>query len=276
MQVEVRWSAKCVDKPPNAKCAKLSPKRFSTPQSDKEMTEIYKGKQSANTQKSTAWEVKPFRGWISKRNSEDQVSENFLDQNFAVEYDGRSKTKRWKLSASYTCNIGIKSQHATGGGFSTIPAFPGSLFVSMTLLLVLKSLLWTLNSVELGADLDEQELQEQYDELLAYYLSSNLCCVSWIHIWFAWAMAVNYIYHSNVNEDVDSGEVLTLLSRNLMIKKTVCCFLPGYFYCTVMFPVDWVTLNSTSWVILISFRKWSSVLVLTCSSVTLKRPLSRL
>ena len=107
MQVEVRWSAKCVDKPPNAKCAKLSPKRFSTPQSDKEMTEIYKGKQSANTQKSTAWEVKPFRGWISKRNSEDQVSENFLDQNFAVEYDGRSKTKRWKLSASYTCNIGI-------------------------------------------------------------------------------------------------------------------------------------------------------------------------
>jgi len=45
LQVEVRWSAKCVDKPPNAKHAKLSLTRFSTPQSDEEMTEIYKGKQ---------------------------------------------------------------------------------------------------------------------------------------------------------------------------------------------------------------------------------------
>ena len=82
MQVEVRWSAKCVDKPPNAKRAKLSLTRFSTPQSDEEMTEIYKDKQSANTQKSTAWEVKPFREWISKCNSEDQVSKNFLDRKF--------------------------------------------------------------------------------------------------------------------------------------------------------------------------------------------------
>ena len=76
----------------NRKCAKLSPMCFSTPQSDEEMTEIYKGKQSANTQKSTAWEVIAFREWISERNSEDQVPENFLDQNFVVEYDGHLKT----------------------------------------------------------------------------------------------------------------------------------------------------------------------------------------
>ena len=94
MQVEVRWSTKCVDKPPNAKRAKLSPTRFSTPRSDEEMTKIYKGKRSANTQKSTAWEVKAFREWISERDSEDQAPENFLDQNFALEYDRRSKTNR--------------------------------------------------------------------------------------------------------------------------------------------------------------------------------------
>ena len=93
LQVEVRWSAKWVDKPPNAKRAKLSPTRFSAPQSDEEMMEIYKGKRSANTQKSTALEVKVFREWISECDSEDQVPENSLDQNFAVEYNGCSKTK---------------------------------------------------------------------------------------------------------------------------------------------------------------------------------------
>ena len=69
---------KCVDKLPNAKLAKLSLTRFSTPLSDEEMTEIYKGNRSANTQRSTAWEVKTFREWISERNSEDQVPETSL------------------------------------------------------------------------------------------------------------------------------------------------------------------------------------------------------
>ena len=76
----------CVDKPPNAKRAKLSLTRFSTPQSDEEMMEIYKGKRSVNMQRSTAWAVKAFREWISECNSkyaEDQVPEDFLDQNFA-------------------------------------------------------------------------------------------------------------------------------------------------------------------------------------------------
>ena len=75
-----------VDKPPNAKHAKLSLTRFSTPRSDEEMMEISKGKRSANTQRSTTWAVKAFREWISERNSkypEDQVPEDFLDQNFA-------------------------------------------------------------------------------------------------------------------------------------------------------------------------------------------------
>ena len=54
----------CVDKPPNAKCAKLSLTRFSTPRSDEEMMEI-----SVNMQRSTAWAVKAFREWISERNS---------------------------------------------------------------------------------------------------------------------------------------------------------------------------------------------------------------
>ena len=115
LQVEVRWSTKCVDKPPNAKRAKLSLTRFSTPRSDKEMTEIYKGKQSANTQKSTAWEVKPFREWISECNSEDQVS---LNQNFAERsthhtnpwvyrfvVDTRRQNGELELSASYTLAI---------------------------------------------------------------------------------------------------------------------------------------------------------------------------
>ena len=59
----------CVDKPPNGKCAKLSLTRFSTPWSDEEMMEIYKGKQSVNAQRSTAWAVKAFREWISECNS---------------------------------------------------------------------------------------------------------------------------------------------------------------------------------------------------------------
>ena len=42
LQVEVQWSVKCVDKPPNAKLAKLSLTCFSTPRSDEEMTEIYR------------------------------------------------------------------------------------------------------------------------------------------------------------------------------------------------------------------------------------------
>ena len=66
----------CVDKPPNAKRAKLSLTRFSTPQSDEEMMEIYKGKRSVNMQRSTAWAVKVFREWTNERNSkypEDQV-----------------------------------------------------------------------------------------------------------------------------------------------------------------------------------------------------------
>ena len=85
LQIEVRWSAKSVDKPPNGKRAKLSLTRFSTPRSDEEMMEIYKGKRSANTQRSTAWAVKVFRECISECNSkypEDQVPEDFLDQNF--------------------------------------------------------------------------------------------------------------------------------------------------------------------------------------------------
>ena len=57
------------DKPPNAKRAKLSLARFSTRRTDHEMTEISKGKRSANTQRSTAWAVKMFREWISKWNS---------------------------------------------------------------------------------------------------------------------------------------------------------------------------------------------------------------
>ena len=69
---------KCVDKLPNAMLAKLSLTRFSTPRSDEEMTEIYKSKRSANTQRSTEWEVKTFREWISERNSEDQVPETSL------------------------------------------------------------------------------------------------------------------------------------------------------------------------------------------------------
>ena len=65
---------------------KLSLTRFSTFLSYEEMMELYKGKRSANTQRSTTWEVKAFREWISERNSkypQDQVPENFLEQNFA-------------------------------------------------------------------------------------------------------------------------------------------------------------------------------------------------
>ena len=95
---------------------------------------LMKGKWSANTQKGTAWRVKAFREWISERDSESQVPENFLDQNFAVEYDRCSKTKRWKLSTSCMCNIGISLNMQLEE-----PAFPGSLFGRMTLLLLLKT-----------------------------------------------------------------------------------------------------------------------------------------
>ena len=56
----------CVDKPLNAKRVKLSLTCFSTPQSDKQMMQIHKGKRSANMQRSTAWAVKVFREWISE------------------------------------------------------------------------------------------------------------------------------------------------------------------------------------------------------------------
>ena len=81
-----RSSMEHEDKPPNAKQAKLSLTHFSTPRSEEEMMEISRGKQSVNMQRNTPWAVKAFREWISECNSkypEDQVSEDFLDQNFA-------------------------------------------------------------------------------------------------------------------------------------------------------------------------------------------------
>ena len=111
-----RSSMEHEDKPTNVKRAKLSLTRFSTSRSDEEMTEISKGKRSANTQRSTTWVVKAFREWVSERNSkypEDQVPEDFLHQNFTQRHIPLNhwlshfvvKSRRQdgnKLSASYS------------------------------------------------------------------------------------------------------------------------------------------------------------------------------
>ena len=78
------------------------------------MMEIYKSKRSANTQRSTEWEVKTFREWISERNSEDQVPETSLTKilqkgvliiqiRFVV--DTQRQNGELELFASYTLAI---------------------------------------------------------------------------------------------------------------------------------------------------------------------------